>query len=157
MRPFNFTLALTLALALFSASIYFGVAAFPAAAESVPKAKHKVVFDLSVNDPASFKTLLGNIRNLRKALGPENVQVRVVAYAKGLDLLLLKGGELANEVDQLASEGVTFDVCQNTVKARKAALADLRPKSVVIDSGVAELVRLQEEGWSYIKVASYHE
>jgi intracellular sulfur oxidation DsrE/DsrF family protein len=144
-----------LSLVIALAALLGGQLSTPAHADSAPKAKHRVVFDLAVNEPESFATLLRNIKNLRKAFGPGNVEVRVVAYSKGLDLLLLKEGELASQVDELSAEGVGFDACQNTLNAKKAGQADLRPKSVIVDSGVAELVRLQEEGWSYIKVASY--
>jgi len=41
------------------------------------------------------------------------------------------------------------------VNAKNAKAEDLRPKTVIVDSGVAELVRLQEQGYNYIKVASY--
>lgn len=126
-----------------------------AVAIAAEKPKHRVVFDLSVNEPQSFQALLGNIKNLRKAFGPENVEVRVVTYSRGVELLLLKQGEVAGKVDQLSAEGVIFDACLNTLVAKKVGQTELRPRSVIIDSGVAELARLQEQGWSYIKVASY--
>jgi hypothetical protein len=141
---------------LLAAGLALGLLNSPAHADNAAApAKHKVVFDLSVNEPESFQALLRNIKNLRKAFGPDNVEIRVVAYSKGLDLLLLKEGELAQAVDGLITEGVTFNACQNTVNAKNAKAEDLRPKTVIVDSGVAELVRLQEQGYNYIKVASY--
>jgi len=117
--------------------------------------KHRVVFDVSVNEKESLNTLLRNITNLRKAFGPDNVEIEVVAYAKGLDLLAGKEGDIPAGVDKLATEGVNFVACANTLNARQLTQKDLLPKSQVVDSGVAELVRRQEEGWSYIKLASY--
>jgi len=95
---------------LLAAGLALGLLNSPAHADNAAApAKHKVVFDLSVNEPESFQALLRNIKNLRKAFGPDNVEIRVVAYSKGLDLLLLKEGELAQAVDGLITEGVTFN------------------------------------------------
>lgn len=116
---------------------------------------HRVVFDLAVNESGSFQALLRNVANLRQALGPEGVEVRVVAYAGGLDLLLAPPADVAGPLDRLIGEGVGFYACQNSLRARRAGPQDLRPGSGTVDSGVAELVRLQERGFSYLKVASY--
>ena len=120
-----------------------------------PPVRHRVVFDLAVSEPGSFQALLRNVANLRQALGPEGLEVRVVAYAGGLDLLLTPPGDLASQVDRLIGEGVGFYACQNSLRARRVGPQDLRPGSGTVDSGVAELVRLQERGFSYLKVASY--
>jgi len=130
--------------------------ATPASSTSSSAKVHRVVFDVSVNEAESYKTLLRNIANLKKAFGPENVEIEVVAYSKGLDLFLSKDPELVKGINSLATEGgVELAACSNTVKARNVAVSDLPEKAKVIDSGVAELVRRQEEGWSYIKLASY--
>jgi intracellular sulfur oxidation DsrE/DsrF family protein len=123
---------------------------------SSPAKLHRVIFDVSVNEAESYKTLLRNIANLKKTFGPENVEIEVVAYSKGLDLFVSKDPELVKGVNSLATEGgVELAACSNTVKARNLAVSDLPEKTKVIDSGVAELVRRQEEGWSYIQLASY--
>jgi len=117
---------------------------------------HRVVFDVSVNEAESYKTLLRNVSNLKKTFGADNVQIEVVAYSKGLDLFLSKDPELVKVVDSLATEGgVELAACGVTVKARNVTASDLPEKAKVVDSGLAEIVRRQEEGWSYIKLASY--
>jgi len=117
---------------------------------------HRVVFDVSVNEVESYKTLLRNVSNLKKTFGADNVQIEVVAYSKGLDLLLSKDPELVKGVDSLVTEsGVQLAACGVTVKSRNLAASDLPEKAKVVDSGLAEIVRRQEEGWSYIKLASY--
>jgi len=116
--------------------------------------KYRVVFDMSVSDPESWNTLLRNITNLKIALG-SNVQIKVVAYSKGLDLLLTKDKDVAAKIGSLEVEGVSFAACNNTIKAKGVTPQELLPQSQVVDSGVAELARLQAEGWSYIKVSNY--
>ena len=41
--------------------------------------------------------------------------------------------------------------CQNSMRDRNLKTEDLFPFVSQVDSGVAEIVRKQEKGWSYIK------
>jgi hypothetical protein len=47
--------------------------------------------------------------------------------------------------------GVVFAVCQNSMRARKVTTEDLFPFAAQVDSGVAEIIRKQEAGFSYIR------
>ena len=62
----------------------------------------------------------------------------------------------ADEVKVLANNlpiasGVVLDACQNTMRLRKVTTEDLFPFASQVDSGVAELIRKQEAGWSYVR------
>ena len=50
--------------------------------------------------------------------------------------------------------GVRFAACQNTMRRRNISKEDLLPFVGTVDSGVAEVVRKQEEGWAYLKGGS---
>jgi hypothetical protein len=50
-----------------------------------------------------------------------------------------------------AAEGVVLGACQNSMRARKITSQDIFPFSTEVDSGVAELIRKQEAGFSYIR------
>lgn len=118
------------------------------------RTRHRVVFDVAVANPEAWKTALRNVANLRKALGAQDTQVEVVAYSKGLGLLLLTDKELSAQIATLADGGVAFEACDNSLHARHEGPQDLLPKAKVVDSGVAEIVRREEQGWSYIKVVA---
>ena len=127
-------------------------------AKTKPKSKpavHRVAFDVAINDPISFKVLIKNIDSLKAALAPEAVQVRVVCYAKGLDLMLSEDPEVVSGIERLAAQGVTFAACGITAKSRNLAQAQLGAACTLVDGGLAELVRLQESGWSYVKLGAY--
>jgi intracellular sulfur oxidation DsrE/DsrF family protein len=52
-------------------------------------------------------------------------------------------------------DNLSFVACQNTVdrlKRERGIIARLSPGVVVIDFGVAEIMRRQQEGWPYIRV-----
>ncbi len=51
---------------------------------SQPDAKHKVVFQVSDNDPAKWNLALNNAQNVQRDLGKENVEIEIVAYGPGL-------------------------------------------------------------------------
>ncbi len=55
-------------------------------------------------------------------------------------------------METLAQQGVTFDVCEITLKNRKLERKQFIPESVFVPSGVAEIAKLQARGgYAYIK------
>ena len=130
--------------------------------------KQKVVYHIKYDDPKTQASALGNIQNHINAVGAENLDLKVVLHGNGLSLLL-DPDALANlpkfknananetmtaKIDNLKSQGVSFNVCENTVKGRKVNIeTDLHnvDKKDLVPSGVAELARLQGMGYSYIK------
>ena len=118
------------------------------------EANKGVVFDLAVSSRESWRVLLGNIRNLRNALGAD-LPVEVVAYSKGIDFLVSDDIEIRSEIDALSAQGVAFYTAKTCMLNRGLRREDLNPKAQVADSGVAEVVRRQMEGWVYVKVSHY--
>jgi intracellular sulfur oxidation DsrE/DsrF family protein len=128
--------------------------------------KQKVVYHINDDDPAHQASALGNIQNHINAVGPGNLDLKVVMHGNGLSLLLypdaaadtkLERGN-ANEALQakitgLKNQGVDFLVCANTLEAKQVELENLYDVSEadVVPSGVAELSRLQGMGYTYIK------
>src|SRR5205085_1721852 len=65
-----------------------GAAAAPAlAAQQKSGAKHSVILQVSDKDPVRWNLALNNARNVQADLGPENVQIEIVAYGPGLEML----------------------------------------------------------------------
>ncbi len=52
---------------------------------------------------------------------------------------------------EASDKGIVLAACQNSMRAMRVTTEDLFPFAAQVDSGVAELVRKQEAGWSYIK------
>jgi uncharacterized protein len=119
--------------------------------QAAPKPKHKVVFELNAQAPSGWDQLFHNVDNVLKIFGGEGVQVEVVFFGKGLRMLLKTNSDYAARLKEAADKGVTLAACQNSMRAAKITTEDLFPFAAQVDSGVAELVRKQEAGWSYIK------
>ncbi len=130
--------------------------------------KQKVVYHINYDDPKKQAGALRNIQNHINAVGKDNLEVKVVLHGNGLALLLepdslekLKKFKHANanekmtaRIDGLKDQGVSFNVCANTVRGRKVDLeSDLYNVSQndIVPSGVAEVAKLQQQGYVYIK------
>lgn len=130
--------------------------------------KQKVVYHINYDNPKMQAGALRNIQNHINAVGAENLDLKVVLHGNGLALLLepdslakLNKFKHANaddtmtaKIDSLKNQGIEFNVCENTVKGRKVDVdSDLYnvEKKDIVPSGVAEVARLQQMGYSYVK------
>lgn len=143
------TLAL-IASALLAAPVLPAAETKPSGAAE-PRTAHRVVFELTSADPEAWNAVLNNIENVRKSLGENATKVELVAHGKGLDFLKLTHTAQKERMQKLAEEGVVFAACENTMKRQKVTRAQLMPLVSTVDSGVAEIVRKQEDRWSYIR------
>ena len=103
---------------------------------------------MNMDGTDSWGQLFGNIRNIQTSFGPGNVQIEVVTYGKGISLLLKTNSAYAERMNKAIATGVVLAACQNSMRLRKVTTEDLFPFASQVDSGVAELVRKQEGGWS---------
>ena len=129
------------------------VVVFAAISQTPPAHKHQVVFQMNVDNPDSWNQLFANIQNIQMVFGADKIQIEVVAYGKGLSLLLKTNSAYEERMKKAIASGVVLDACQNSMRIRKVTTEDLFPFASQVDSGVAELIRKQEAGWSYIKAS----
>lgn len=109
-------------------------------------------------DDAQFQGLKG-LRNIRNHLDvAPDTKIVVVTHAAGVDLLMegakdeKSGTEYAPLVAALKSSGVTFEVCEITMKRRKLDKDRFILDADFTPSGVVRLARLQaQEHYAYIK------
>ena len=122
-------------------------------------APQKVVYHINGDggeNGAGYKPALNNITNHINAVGAQNLDLRVVMHGDGLGLLqtAVDNQQLQGIIAGLKNQGVRFLVCNNTLTGRdidaETDLFDVWPEDIV-PSGVAELGRLQGEGFAYIK------
>jgi uncharacterized protein len=123
----------------------------PLRAEDGPA--HRIVFEMTSDQPPAWEVMLNNVENVRAAF-PGTTEVEVVFHGKALPALMpAKNRVLADRMKRIANAGVVFAACENTMKRVKVARSDLFPFARTVDSGIAEVVRKQEGGWSYIRMA----
>lgn len=121
---------------------------------SVAHAQIKVVYHLN-EGIAQATRAMGNIRN-HLAADP-NAQITVVSHGPGIDFLLdgatnTAGQSFAGTIGDLASKGVQFKVCNNTLETRKIAKDKVVMEASIVPSGVAEVATLQaKSGFVYLR------
>ena len=128
-----------------------------AVAPEVPtkQVKHHVVVQVNFNGVDQWKGVFGNIKNLKLALAQDGgLQVEIVTHGKGLELLTSKDPEIVAQLKALSDSGDEVAACVHTCDSHHLTSKDLASYVTVVDSGVAEVVRRQEQGWSYLKGGS---
>jgi intracellular sulfur oxidation DsrE/DsrF family protein len=75
-----------------------------------------------------------------------------VAHGAGIGLVERKNVALRDRVATIEKTGPVFAACTNTMKKKHLTADDLTAGVEIVDSGVAELIRRQEAGWTYIKL-----
>ncbi|HTE12568.1 MAG TPA: DsrE family protein [Chitinophagaceae bacterium] len=112
--------------------------------------QHKVVFEITSADTADHRTVLRQISNVIKDAPGTNIEV--VCHGPAILMLVKEKTMLAAEMQELKSKyGVDFAACANSMKKNNLDKSQLVTTAMVVPNGVMEVVRKEEEGWSYIK------
>jgi intracellular sulfur oxidation DsrE/DsrF family protein len=121
--------------------------------------KNKVIIHIADDKPAHLDQALSDIEGLLRYYrdSHETARVQVVLNGRGVGLVRADTSAYARRVAQLQKEydNLTFAACQNTLErlnAEQGVAIRLLPGVIVIDSGVAEIMRRQSQGWTYLQV-----
>jgi len=120
------------------------------AGQSASASTHRVVMQVSDNDPAKWNLALNNARNIQSDLGASNVQVEIVAYGPGIGMLK-NGSAVSQRVDEATMSGVKVLACENTMHAQKLSRGDMMSGIGYVPAGVVEIMQREQEGWAYIR------
>jgi uncharacterized protein len=137
--------------ALAATAIVFATA-LPAAAQQ-PQAtpqRARVVIQVSDADPAKWNLALNNAKNIQTDLGAANVDVEVVTYGPGIDMLKLDS-VAAGRIADATKAGVSVVACENTMRNQKLTKSDMLNGISYVPAGVVEIMSRQQQGWAYIR------
>ena len=118
-----------------------------------PFAEHKIVLQLSDNDPRKQALVISVANNLLKFYDPDKVAVEVVAFGPGIDLLR-SDNPSRKQVESLIAQGVRFDVCLNTVdtvERETGRRPDIMPGATPVQVGVGQILFLTENGYTLVR------
>jgi uncharacterized protein len=118
-----------------------------------PFAEHKIVLQLSDNDPRKQALVISVANNLLKFYDPDKVAVEVVAFGPGIDLLRSESAS-HKQVESLIAQGVRFDVCLNTVdtiERETGKRPDIIPGATPVQVGVGQILFLTENGYTLVR------
>ena len=121
-----------------------------AATSQVASLQEHVVFQVSDSLPEKWNLALNNARNVQNFFGKNNVDIEIVTYGPGVDMLKFES-EVGERIGQALADGVKIVACENTMKSKKLVKADMLPSIGYVPNGVVELIKKQKEGWGYIR------
>jgi uncharacterized protein len=129
------------------------VGAQQAPLQDKPFAEHKIVLQLSDNDPHKQALVISIANNLLKFYDPDKVAIEVVAFGPGIDLLRSENPS-RKQVESLIAQGVRFDVCLNTVDTMERETGrrpDIMPAATPVQVGVGQILLLTENGYTLVR------
>ena len=131
-------------------ALALAVGSFATAQAQPVQQRNRVVIQVSDGDAAKWNLALNNARNLQTDLGPSNVQIEIVAYGPGIGMLKLDS-PVADRIATAKDAGVAILACENTMKGQKLAREDMLGGIGYAAAGVVEIMRKQQEGWTYLR------
>jgi intracellular sulfur oxidation DsrE/DsrF family protein len=118
-----------------------------------PFAEHRVVLQLSDNDPRKQGLVISVANNLLKFYDPDKVAIEVVTFGPGVDLLRPDNSN-RKLVESLVAQGVRFDLCLNTVdtiERETGKRPDFIPVATPVQVGVGQILSLTENGYTLVR------
>ena len=141
-----------------AAALLIATAAPAARAQQVPLqdkpfAEHKIVLQLSDNDPRKQGLVISVANNLMKFYDPDKVAIEIVAFGPGIELLK-PDNPARKAVESLVAQGARVDICLNTVDTIERE-AGKRPEFIAaatpVQVGVAQILFLTENGYTLVR------
>lgn len=113
--------------------------------------QHKIVFDFTKGDTASFSTMMRQLNNIVKATAG-NAKLEVVCYGPGLDILMKERTTVQQQIEEFHGKyNVVFSACEASMQRRGIVKSQLLPQTVTVPLASLEMSSKQQEGWSYMK------
>jgi uncharacterized protein len=121
---------------------------------------HHIAIQIDQNDPQIMGLALNNVTNVIEYYRDkhEDVNIDVVAFGPGLNMLRTDTSPVQDRVKHLKDMAfpgkIQFSACDNTRKGMEKAEGHPIPivaDATIVPSGVAHLMELQEQGWSYVR------
>ena len=133
-----------------TAGATFLIAASAQTVQTTGQKRHKIVIQVSDNDPAKWNLALNNAKNLQDDVGAANVDIEIVAYGPGIGMLKLESPSGARIADAMKAN-MTMLACENTMRGQKLTKDDMLPAISYVPAGVTEIMKRQGEGWAYLR------
>lgn len=123
---------------------------------------HRLAIQVDQNNPAVMKLALNNAQNVIDYYRDkgEDVNVEIVAYGPGLNMLRADTSPVKDRIAHMASTDasfpskVVFSACNNTLKGmekREGHAITIVPQARIVPSGAVRIMQLEEQGWSYVR------
>jgi intracellular sulfur oxidation DsrE/DsrF family protein len=141
--------------ALLALSVALPLVAAPALASDKP---HRLALQISDGDEHKMNAVLNVAANVSRYYSDkgEEVEIRIVAFNAGLDLLLADRSPVLTRLKSFKQgmPNVTFDACVNTLDSltrKEGKEPPLVENANRVPAGVVTLIELGEKGWTIVR------
>ncbi len=110
---------------------------------------YDIVFHVDLDEQKNLNIAITNIDNYFTAI--EGKKAEVVLLVNGPAVNLIKKDVAPQGLSLLQSKGLSIRVCQNAINHFSLTKEILIDNITVVPAGIVELVRLQNEHFSYVK------
>jgi intracellular sulfur oxidation DsrE/DsrF family protein len=119
---------------------------------------HRLALQVSDDDEAAMRSALDVAANVSRFYSSqaEEVDIRIVVYGPGLTMLRPDKTPVLERLTafEQSMPNVAFVACGNTLdtlEREEGTRPEIVPFAEVVEAGVAELIRLDEEGFTIVK------
>jgi intracellular sulfur oxidation DsrE/DsrF family protein len=138
------------AVAALAAVGFLSATALHVQAQQAATQRARVVIQVSDSDQGKWNLALNNAKNIQTDLGAANVDIEIVTYGPGIDMLKLDS-PVGGRIGEATTAGVKVIACENTMRGQKLTRADMLNGIGYVPAGVVELMSRQQQGWAYIR------
>jgi intracellular sulfur oxidation DsrE/DsrF family protein len=138
------------AIAVLAAVGILSAAVSHAQAQLAATQRARVVIQVSDSDQGKWNLALNNAKNIQTDLGAANVDIEIVTYGPGIDMLKLDS-PVGGRIGEATTAGVKIIACENTMRGQKLTRIDMLNGIGYVPAGVVELMSRQQQGWAYIR------
>lgn len=115
---------------------------------------HNVVYQFNKSDPSYHNAILFSASEMLRKYN-DNITIVITVFGPGIHILAKNplrdvSDEVKQKVKSLSDYGVKFHACGNTMKTLGWEKDDMHDFVDVVQVGAADLIELQEKGYSYI-------
>lgn len=123
-----------------------------ALASPLPSIDHprKIVLSLSESDLSRVNEVIGNVGNVQRFYGADNVEIALVAYGPGLRAVM-KSSPVTDRIRSLVAIGIKVIACGATMESMHVGKDALIPGVSVTANGIPYIVEHQLGGWVYVR------
>lgn len=110
----------------------------------------RIILHLQSSDTLVHQSIVNQIGNLKKVF-PKS-EIELVCHGPGLNFLLKKKSGYIDKLNKMNLDGVSYVGCEFTMIQKNIKPGDLVDFAITVPYGIAEIVKKEQAGWSYIKL-----
>lgn len=110
---------------------------------------YKIVFQMSTADTNAHKALMKQLTNITSE--SPDTKIQVICHGPGLSFIQKDKSVVVEKVNAAIKKGIKISACEFSLRERKVNKEEILPAATYVKAGILEIVKLQSEGWYYVK------